>query len=734
MMDGLDINIIPLYRQDGRDRSNLPGVHIAEPPRGAARGRKSDRLVVFISFLRPVSVPREQVTRVSLAVEKAYFEKPGTVTSAVREVVEELNETFLSRNVRQPDSSKHIIAALSLLVIREGNLILAQSGPSHGILIQHNELEYLHDAQAAGRGLGLSRIPAVRFYQSPLQSGTLLVVTPKVPSSWNEGTFAGVSGQPVGSFQRKLLSDAGDELQAILLHARAGKGKLNLAQTAPTEGEAHSQAAARPIPQETPAHRPAHPPAEVGPAPQRPVPDSPVKPAPMTRPPTQPIKPSPKRTPRQSRDWRADLFRIGRQAAEQVSAVLVKLQEFLARVLPTEEISNLPTSVMVFTAVAVPLVVVSLAAVVYLRLGRTQQYEHYLGQAVAAVETAQSAKDWDDQRAAWVEAVSNLDIAERYSVTDDTQTLREKSQSALDQIDGIIRMEFRPAIAGSLPASTKIRRMVATGRDIFMLDVSDGTVLRAWLTGTGYEVDPDFRCGPGKYGPIIVGKIVDIAPLPRTNQDSPPLVALDVNGTLLYCQPEQSPLAVQLSVPDSNWGEPTAITVESERLYVLDPLTNAVWMYIGEEDQFRDVPRLFFITEVPNLNGAIDIAVNRDDLYILYSDGHIVTCNYSRLQEAPTHCSDPAEYVDNRPGKQSGRVLEDARFFQVFHTQPPEPSLYFLDPIARSIFQFSLRLNLVQQYRPQVDLPEGLATAFAVSPTRSVFLALENKIYIGFLP
>jgi hypothetical protein len=194
---------------------------------------------------------------------------------------------------------------------------------------------------------------------------------------------------------------------------------------------------------------------------------------------------------------------------------------------------------------------------------------------------------------------------------------------------------------------------------------------------------------------------------------------------------------VVLEPPDILWGEPTAITVEDQKLYVLDPLTNAVWFYDGDENyQFREAPYFFFREEVPTLKGAIDIAYDsdRDFLYILYDDGHTTLCTFSTLEESPTSCDDPTPYTDSRQGRDDGPQLTDMIFYQIQHTQSPEPSLYYLDPIDRAVYQFSLRLNLVQLYRPQADFPEGLTTAIAISPTRSIFLAQENIVYQSFLP
>jgi len=43
-------------------------------------------------------------------------------------------------------------------------------------------------------------------------------------------------------------------------------------------------------------------------------------------------------------------------------------------------------------------------------------------------------------------------------------------------------------------------------------------------------------------------------------------------------------------------------------------------------------------------------------------------------------------------------------------------------------------LSLIQQLRSETDLPAGVVTAYAISPTRSIFIALDNQVLIAFLP
>ena len=74
-------------------------------------------------------------------------------------------------------------------------------------------------------------------------------------------------------------------------------------------------------------------------------------------------------------------------------------------------------------------------------------------------------------------------------------------------------------------------------------------------------------------------------------------------------------------------------------------------------------------------------------------------------------------------------------------TQPPDPSLYLLDPSSQAIYHFSLRLNYQRQLRPDTDLlleastPEKPATAFTISPdNRITFMALGNQVLYAGMP
>ena len=733
-----DLKILSLHRQAGRDKRDLPGVHIATSPRRTARGRKNDRLIFFLSFEEPHPFSRDLVNQLLTTMENAYFSTPGSVTSTMRALVEDLNELILKHNLRRASRGEQVAASFSMIVIRGDHLYMSQSGSSHGFLMTAESIEHIYDAQTASQGLGVGHNPQIQFFQTPLAEGMLLLITPKVPSGWNASTLQGAFGQPLKVLRRRFLGQAGTDLKAVVLEASLGSGELKLISTSRELEEAISPR------EEAPKRRPAQRP------PTKPDPVSQVEVEPSSPPiitsTVDPGEEQPAATEVVAETQPPPARKVAIAMGSAVSSALIGFRgvmerifrgarTFLSRILPGEEMSNIPTSFMAITAIAVPLVVVAVAALVYSRIGRVQQFDYYYTQAEVMSQAALAETDFGKMHTAWENTLALLDIAEEYQTSPESNTLREIAVNALDALDEVVRLEFEPAIAGTISNAVKIRQMVAADRDLYMLDIDSGQVMRASLTGTHYEIDRDFRCGPGLHSSIFVDEIVDIAPLPRSNQEEATIVALDKNGNLLYCIPDKPPQAISLVPPDSLWGDPIAITVENERLYVLDPLTNAVWYYEGgEELKFREAPYFFFTEEVPTLQGAIDLAVDKDVLYLLYNDGHTTTCSYSTMAAAPTSCVDPASYTDSRQGRESGPQIANVLFFQIQHTQPPEPSLYYLDPANRVIYHFSLRLNLVQLYQPTVDFPEGWVTAFAISPTRTVFIVQDYKVYISHLP
>ena len=190
---------------------------------------------------------------------------------------------------------------------------------------------------------------------------------------------------------------------------------------------------------------------------------------------------------------------------------------------------------MVMISIAIPLIVVVAASSMYLTRGKTSQFDNYFNQAKASAEQTTSIKDPGQLRTSWENVIVMLDKAERFGKSDEAVTLRAQAQGALDDISGVARIEFSPAIVDGLPTSVNVSQMIATSTDFYMLDSSSGQVLRAILTGKGYELDSSFSCAPGPYGSYMVDTFVDITLLPKGNSLDASIAALDGRGNIVYC-------------------------------------------------------------------------------------------------------------------------------------------------------------------------------------------------------
>ena len=307
----------------------------------------------------------------------------------------------------------------------------------------------------------------------------------------------------------------------------------------------------------------------------------------------------------------------------------------------------------------------------------------------------------------------------------------------MDALDGIKRIAYRPALNGNLGENIKIGRMIATANDVYILDSSQGRILRMYRSGSAYELDVSFICGPVNYGEVTVGKLVDISLLPSDNVAKASVMGVDATGNILFCSLTEKPAAVTLAAPDSNWGSLSRMIFFQDNLYLLDVQNNQLVRFQYSDGLIDKNPHQYFGNEVPHLADVVDIAIDQEFLYILHADGSMATCSNTGTT---TTCSDPVPYGDNRAGQEPSPLkFSDSQFILMQASQPPDPSLYVLDGQHASIYHLSLRkLNLQDQFRPQAVTdypPKGQAvTAFLITPNRRAILAAGNQLYFGLLP
>jgi hypothetical protein len=433
----------------------------------------------------------------------------------------------------------------------------------------------------------------------------------------------------------------------------------------------------------------------------------------------------------------AILWRGGRNAQNRIGQSGGLL---LTQMLPDNPAQSTPLTpaMMLFIAVAVPLILISIAATIYFREGPGKQHQLLVGQAQALVIEASLSTDPVMQRSALIQSLALLDKAEGYIITDASRALRSEGQQALDSADGVLRINFEP-LSDVMDGSANITRIQTNTTETYLLDGNSGSIIRLFSSEQKFVLDRNFKCGPGQLGLASIGPLVDMVVLPPGNPNKATVMGVDADGNLLYCIPGNPPLSNVLPPPDVNWGKIGGLFLEEGVLYVMDTANNAVYIYRGENNVYLNPPRQFFDNTVPNMPNVIDFEIRGEDLFLLHDDGIMTKCTFRTIDLIQTRCTDPMQYTDNRYGKTEQLLRFPAvRFIQLVATLPPEPSIYILDSNASSIYHFGLSLTLYDQIQMQVytnfSKPKRLVTAFAVSSGKRVWMAFGNQVFFGRLP
>jgi hypothetical protein len=820
MPDTLDIHLLPLIREAGKDLAELPGLYLAEPPRRTARGRDQDRLLLYLSLTGNAPLSPGKLQQILERLAQTYYKQSGSVTSALRTVADTLNQFLLDRNVRNASTGRQATGWLTLVTLRGSQMYMAQSGPVHAFVVNAQQVQHLYDPQLTGRGLGLSRTTPIRYFQANLQPGDAMLLAVNPVPAWNTGSLSGAQGQSLESLRRRLVSRNDLELNAVLVQFRSGAGKVRwssvrsaplpdvpLSEDTPVASQQPGELPVSASPAEESANistaeqemggvgiapPSSNPPGQAAPvAPEAseqispaldegqattnaqvaPVDSAEVSPedalsVPGPVAPSVPImgKPEPPRQPSSSsqRPSRVDrkaarsrarstrprlntaglvriLVAIGRPFSSALDWLLAGLKSVLRRLLPDESMFSIPSKTMAFIAVAVPVMVVAVASFVYVSKGVTIQSQELLAQAEDSYQKASAQQDPLARRERLLISMNYLQQAESYQVTAESQNLRTQLESDLDELDLVKRPVYQAAIFGGLPGAIKVTRIVLAEGDLYLLDGNSGNVLHAQVTpNRDFQLDTNFQCGPGLVTGQTVNALIDIAAAPPGNDKNAAVIGIDASGSVIYCIDGLPPIAESLARPLTapDWGslQNFALDPDQANVFVLDKPDKAVWAYWNSH--FTDTPDLYFGDQVPPVQDVVSMAVDKRDLYLLHADSHVTLCTYSSLDVSPTRCADPVRYVDSRPGRSGQALLPEKPFTQISVTQPPDPSLFLLQPDTRSIYQFSLRtLNYHRQFVPSGPLQSGPATAFAINPLeRTLYLAIGNMVYQASIP
>jgi hypothetical protein len=707
MPDKLEVEVAHIHIAGGAPRITPPPGALAEiAPRRAARGRAEDVLFLNLNLTTPEPASPGLADHLARMAADAYFGTPGSVTAALREAAMEINSHLqnLARDMEKPRVAQgRMIAA----VLRGKSVFVAQCGSGQVILIRPGQVSRFTSEEAAGRPLGLTLSAYVRYHHFEVSPLDLLLLTTSPPPLWAETTLSGLSGLDAARAVDRLSAASTDDRTGMLIRLSAPGEML---EPSPVEPDVVH---AEPLPETPGRHEP-----------------RPPYPLPVTSPPSS----GPSALSR-------FLTSLGNAARSAWTKIIEVISTLVTRMAPgikePPRPGAFPPSLLAGTAIAIPLIVAVITSVVYLRQGRAALADEYVFNALSAVASAQIQLDAETARPFWQEALEWIDQAERYGVTEETSALRQVARQALDDIDLVTRLDFNPISNEVFQSNAQISDIVATSSGLYAMDQARLAIWYAWNTGRGYEIDRAFDCLDGHDSIAGMGTPVDIA----IHAESGPmgverLLAIDTDGTLLFCAPSEEPRVVQLTPPDTGLGRIQAMDVLSDAIYVLAPDRSMVWIFRSFETPGSDTWEYFFADSARDLTDAIDIVMTDYGLLILYADGHVDIC--SRSQESldggginiNVSCQENLSFIDPRSAgsasDQGGDFLPD----QILYSSRMEPSLFLLDSDAGSILRYNMGMNFLDHYRPLNPLPLP-PTSLALAPPFDMFLAAGNQVYVA---
>lgn len=753
-----NLEIYPLFINEGREEDSLPGLVTFTPPRKCARGREADQLIVFIHLTGNTSITPEALETWLQKKAALFYSAPGSVTSALRLMAEAINNELLDRNLKKSPGGSQVNGSLSLVVLKKDTIFSLIIGQARLFMLTREDVVEWLDRENHVRGLGVNQAITCLFNQNKVSNGDSLLFAPLGNPLWSRDTFQNAYGLKPDALGRRLMNQHPADLRAALVRLSEGKGvtTINSFNHARNGGDVN---------QIEPHITAEEPKPGVVISSDKAVTGS-EKEADL------PLPGMDEEAPQYTEEDHSQAATIGFKdrmdtkqsvqgdtgvsAAERVeihAREAVNLRVFSREKtakeskpgkfkVPNPDAIKVPRYLYLLLAIAVPIIVVIIATSVYINQGRSQQFSFYLAEGQKYVQEAERVSADPVMYSFNLQAAQMyLQKANEFGATDESTALLTSIQAQLDQLQGVVRLTMTPLETNQNLGNVNISQMVATNTDLYLLDSSAGKAQHYDLVGDEYVLDEGFDCGPNPNNPLnSIGKLVDIIGLPGSNTFGATLFAIDAYGNIEFCIPGESGVVSSLIAPDAGWKEIKAVSMYQNYLYVLDPGNNGVFMYYGQGILFEEKPVLFFDNVIPDMQEAVDIEVYADELYLLRTSGEMVECTYSHLKDYKlTECVDPAPFRDTRAGQDAETVtFSDSQFIQMRMTPAPDSSLYLLDAHGNGIYHFSLLRNLQKILQPGFKDPEYLpkktVTSVAFSPGRTIFLAFGNQVYTANMP
>ncbi len=393
----------------------------------------------------------------------------------------------------------------------------------------------------------------------------------------------------------------------------------------------------------------------------------------------------------------------------------------------------------VILAIGIPLIVAIVVSGVYLQRGRVRQVAELRMEMSQSLVMAQEA---GDDKVLAREHYSHLvelasEANELRPGDPGVAEMRHQALTAMDELDGVTRLNATPfyTFDSSADLSAVALREDFTG-GIYTLDSANDTVYShdtdETFTNLLSEKPATVGFNGQAVGTHVIQDIVDIMWRPSGAQvEEDGLAMLEKGGALVSYYPNSAETRAAPLGLSSEWQNPVAFTQYSERLYVLDPPSEAIWKYFPQGEEFIAEPterQLTMNADDVDLINAIDLDLYSEDgsLLVTYSDGRI-------------------RYYDTRSGRiqwDETDLLENGLSTPVGYPAAAilvgkglNASIFILDSSSGRIIQVSRLGTILAQYRALDERGQdafigGSALAVAETPLR-IFVTVDNELLLA---
>jgi hypothetical protein len=706
-----------LYIAGGRTIKTAPPGTICEvAPKRAARGREID---TFFTLVLPSGniAPNTFYEQMALMAAERYFSNTGSVTSALRDVYNTLNNNLYEHNQsgRKPYEANMICA-----VLRAKELFIARAGAATMVLHNDGETKLipspLNNEDALFKPpLGVQPIPEVEMTRFPLEAGARMLLADanlaEIPQAKIDNALAADDMEALLD-EYKMLVTLQIQMVAVEfvlpdepVHVPAVTGQSSAvlaAEIAAARAKAAAEQAAA-------------------------LAESSDNPESSSR------SSARNRLRERFNKLLIGLSRIG-------GYFFSTIGDLLNRILGSDDGKRLPTGVLTLAMIGFPALVIVIVLLSWvLNVGQTA-FEECVARAADAAQFARSldSAQRDSVIAGWQSALTIVEECDDLREDNDDPTLfqiRTEGQSVLDQLNNITRRRAIPVWA-SPDEGANISTLVRQGLDLYVLDSNTNLVYRVQLAsdGTSLANTPqpiaNMRTGARVESlGLNIGPLVDIA----FDSENNLIAALDRNGVLIRCRPLFiNQCNHQQLQGTENWVNPVAFTYYLGNLYVMDIASGGngqIWRYepIGG-DNYSALPIEYFRASVrPDLSLANDFAISsaantpttRGTIYVLREDG-VISAFY---QGEPQ----PFAFSPFPVGQELSVVTSQAMYL---NDSPIDTGFYIVSRPARTIYETTAAGTFVASYRVfDESLFERLNDVVADAEQGIIYAASGNAIF-----